>query len=544
MKLFSQQNTAPSDNRANGLSDYDHTVSCTVDIGLTEEELEQPSWRMQGSFELMPASGPGFVCYGPPEKRYGRPEVIQALKNICTQWAQVFPEGPCIGMGNLSLAGGRQMHPHQSHARGLDVDLAPVASTEEKIPLTWEHPKYSRPRTQQLVDLIRQNSSINVRTILFNDPHITGVTFWPGHDHQLHVSFLPFGMSPVAHSSDQQADLRLVVPHMQGARVRKLQEDLIAVGIDIEVDDIFGLATRAAVRQFQSDNTLTVDGIAGKITLAKLAQINRGMSRSGGTIPSQVTLKSVIGQNRLIPFDSLHSGVLVDDQAFCRKIQTILSANGLLKVVDGLYGPKTREAIRRFKDSRQLSGGDVLGPTSAKALLEARPGAGKLPNWQGGDRKATIQAIITEARRQGITDKSQLAYILATVKYETNDSFQPVREAYCLGEPKAENYRQTLRYYPFYGRGYVQLTWDYNYREYANLLGLDLINLPDLVMCPDIALIILIDGMKRGVFTGVKLNDYITGNRVDFYNARRIINHTDAADLIEDYALAFQRSLA
>jgi len=186
----------------------------------------------------------------------------------------------------------------------------------------------------------------------------------------------------------------------------------------------------------------------------------------------------------------------------------------------------------------------VLGATTAKALLDAKPGSGNLPNWQGGDRKAAIQAIISEARRQGITNKSQIAYILATVKHETNDTFQPVREAYYLGEPKAENHRQTLRYYPFYGRGYVQLTWDYNYREYSNLLGLDLVNQPDLVMRSDISLMILIDGMKRGAFTGVGLDDYITGSSVDFYNARRIINGTDAAPLIEDDAIAWQTNLA
>jgi predicted chitinase len=90
----------------------------------------------------------------------------------------------------------------------------------------------------------------------------------------------------------------------------------------------------------------------------------------------------------------------------------------------------------------------------------------------------------------------------------------------------------------------VQLTWDYNYREYSNLLGLDLINNPDWVMRPDISLFILIDGMKRGVFTTVKLDDYIDGSFVDFYNARRIINGTDEAPRIENYAVSWQTNLA
>ena len=381
---------------------------------------------------------------------------------------------------------------------------------------------------------------------LLIDPNVTGVEPWAEHDDHLHVSFLPSGINPVANSSDQQGDLRLVAPNMEGARVRKLQEDLAAVGITVAIDGIFGFDTDAAVRKFQSENGLAeVDGIAGRVTQAKLAQAIRGTGSRGGTpLSAGKTLQSVIDQNRAIAFDNVNSGVLVDNEDFCREIQTILRANGLLEVADGFYGSKTREALRRFKDNRHLGGGDVLGATTAKALLDAKPGSGNLPDWQGGDRTAAIQAIISEARRQGITHKSQIAYILATVKHETNDSFQPVREAYYLGEPDAENHRQALRYYPFYGRGYVQLTWDYNYRQYSDLTGLDLVNQPNLVMRSDLSLFILIDGMKRGVFTGVSLNDYIAGSNVDFYNARRIINGTDAADLIESYATAWQTNLA
>jgi len=520
----------------------EHEATCTADIGLTEEEIDESSWGTRGIFEQMPSAGPGFECYGVVEKRFGRLEVIQALKHVCSEWVKAFPNGPRIGIGNISFAQGGLMPPHVSHQQGVDVDLAPVASTEEEIPLTWENPKYSRQRTQKLVDLLRSNPILDIRTILFNDPDVTGVEPWQGHDNHLHVSFFPSGVSPVSHSSDQQGDLRLVVPNMEGARVRKLQEDLVNVGINIEVDGIFGSDTDAAVRQFQADRGLEIDGIAGIVTQAKLAQIIR--EQIGTRRGSAISLQNIIDQNKFIPFDDVNSGLLVEDQDLCREIQIILRANGLLDVVDGLYGPKTREGLRRFKASRQLGGGDVLGPTTVKALLDAKPGSGILPDWEGGDKKAAIQAIIKEAHRQGITNKSQIAYIIATVQHETNDSFQPVREAYFLGEPEAEDYRTTLRYYPYYGRGYVQLTWDYNYREYSNLLGLDLINKPDWVMRPDISLFILIDRMKRGVFTGVKLDDYIDGSFVDFYHARRIINGDDEARRIENYAVSWQKNLA
>lgn len=63
-------------------------------------------------------------------------------------------------------------------------------------------------------------------------------------------------------------------------------------------------------------------------------------------------------------------------------------------------------------------------------------------------------------------------------------------------------------------------------------------------MRPDLSLFILIDGMKRGVFTGVGLGQYISDNRIDFLNARRIINGTDAAAQIETYAMSWQTQLA
>jgi hypothetical protein len=201
------------------------------------------------------------------------------------------------------------------------------------------------------------------------------------------------------------------------------------------------------------------------------------------------------------------------------------------------------EALRKFKVSHQLSGGDILGATTAKALLDAKPTVGILPNWKGGDKNATVEAIIQEAHRQNITSQAQIAYIIATVQHETAESFQPVKESYYLGEPAGKNHRQTLHYYPYYGRGYVQLTWDYNYRKYSDVLGLDLVNDPDLVMRADISLFILVDGMKRGTFTGIKLDDYISDNGVYFWSARKIINGLDQAERIESYAMNWQTKI-
>lgn len=49
--------------------------------------------------------------------------------------------------------------------------------------------------------------------------------------------------------------------------------------------------------------------------------------------------------------------------------------------------------------------------------------------------------------------------------------------------------------------------------------------------------------MKEGWFTGRKLSDYISGNKKDYVNARRIINGMDKAQKIANEAVIFERAL-
>ena len=431
-------------------------IDCLASIGTTAAELSEEKIGKRALFSQLPDQGPGFSCYGSAEKRYGRPEVVRAIAYVCDKWNQQFPNYPRVGVGNMSYQGGGPIAPHTSHQKGVDVDLSPVASTHEEVALTWQSPNYSKKRTQQLVDLILNNPHLQVRTILFNDPNVTGVQPYVGHDNHLHVSFYPSAITASEFSSDQTGTLALVEPYMEGKAVKALQQNLQSIGIKTRTDGVFGPMTDAAVRQFQANYGLDVDGVVGNATRMKLTQAKE----------------------------------------------------------------------------------EGLQPSSSK------PKSGLLPKWKGGDKQAAIKAIRQEARRQGISVSSQVAYILATVEHETAGSFQPVRESYYLGEPGAENHRKTLRYYPYYGRGYVQLTWDYNYRAYSTTLGLDLVNQPDLVMRPDVALFILVDGMKRGVFTGISLEDCTNGSGFDFVEARRIINGKDKAVEIANIASGWLSDIA
>ncbi|NTV92378.1 MAG: hypothetical protein HGA72_03605 [Chlorobiaceae bacterium] len=147
------------------------------------------------------------------------------------------------------------------------------------------------------------------------------------------------------------------------------------------------------------------------------------------------------------------------------------------------------------------------------------------------------------------SDDRWLAYALATAHHETDRSMQPIKEygstAYFMkmydcsgGRPLvAKNLGNT---HPgdgakYYGRGYVQLTGRRNYTDWSKRLDLDLAGNPDLALDPAIATRILFEGMQLGTFTGRKFADYFNPQKEDWLNARRIINGTDKANLIEGY---------
>jgi len=154
-----------------------------------------------------------------------------------------------------------------------------------------------------------------------------------------------------------------------------------------------------------------------------------------------------------------------------------------------------------------------------------------------------------------VTDVRWAAYMLATVKHECDDTWQPVVEKgptsyfnqYNAGTDKGNRLGSIAPGdgYRFRRRGYVQIIGRANYVKLGQALGLGsaLVDDADKALDPQLAYRIMSYGMRKGAFTGKKLADYISGATCDYLNARRIINALDQADRIKGYADGLEAAL-
>ena len=147
----------------------------------------------------------------------------------------------------------------------------------------------------------------------------------------------------------------------------------------------------------------------------------------------------------------------------------------------------------------------------------------------GETLKDRMKLIVDTCIEEGVRSPAQIQYVIATALWESNFTLQPKREAYWVRnwDRYIKNNPVTRRYYPYYGRGLVQLTWEKNYQKFSEILGVDLVTNPDLALGKMVSVRILVVGMRDGIFTGRALDDYINEDKVNFVEARYIVNGKD-----------------
>lgn len=157
-------------------------------------------------------------------------------------------------------------------------------------------------------------------------------------------------------------------------------------------------------------------------------------------------------------------------------------------------------------------------------------------------KRAPFGGRITPAQREGLDkildywdesgleDNRWLAYMLATVFHETDATMQPIEEK------GGRKYLESKPYYPWYGRGLVQITWEENYKKFG-------LKRAEEALRWDKSLDIMFRGMVEGMFTGRKLSQFFNERKDDPVNARKIINAMDKAKLIAGYHKNFLDSI-
>lgn len=100
---------------------------------------------------------------------------------------------------------------------------------------------------------------------------------------------IPRGETLAAYLGD-----RLLAPSSQGYDVEQLQKDLSYLGYNPgNIDGIFGSQTLAAVKQFQLNSGLAVDGLVGKQTAnALIAQVSKPVNPTSPSYAAQTTTPS------------------------------------------------------------------------------------------------------------------------------------------------------------------------------------------------------------------------------------------------------------
>jgi len=173
--------------------------------------------------------------------------------------------------------------------------------------------------------------------------------------------------------------------------------------------------------------------------------------------------------------------------------------------------------------------------------------------WALDDNQASgIDALLGFLEQDAnVSDVRWAAYMLATTKWECADTWQPIEESdkgqgQPYGNPVTVTGSDGKTYVnTYYGRGYVQLTWEANYQNMSQNLNLgdQLLIHPEMALDPSIAYQIMSFGMRNGSFTGVALGDFINNSQTDYVDARQIVNGLDHAADIAAYATTLESLL-
>jgi peptidoglycan hydrolase-like protein with peptidoglycan-binding domain len=97
-------------------------------------------------------------------------------------------------IGDIGHEHGGDIAGHESHERGLDVDVRPmrIAKDQCQSRVNYRSSAYDRAATRDLIKAIRATAKAHVKLIFFNDPVLIReglATWYVGHDDHLHIRY-------------------------------------------------------------------------------------------------------------------------------------------------------------------------------------------------------------------------------------------------------------------------------------------------------------------------------------------------------------------
>ena len=143
----------------------------------------------------------------------------------------------------------------------------------------------------------------------------------------------------------------------KGDSVSALQSRLSELGYySGAIDGLFGTGTAQAVTRFQRANRLTADGVAGQETLNQLYSGNNVVLATATPKPTATPTPAAT---------VLKAG---DQGAEVKAMQQRLVALGYLAAADGIYGPRTYNAVVAFQKRNGLTSDGIAGKLTLNRL--------------------------------------------------------------------------------------------------------------------------------------------------------------------------------